>query len=122
MVKKVCGEFSFCILSVTKENSYSAYICRDRIGVRPLFIGKNNNNENIGICSEAKGLISLFDKIEVFKPGTFTLFRNDHYVDNSIYTVSNPYYDYKYKISHLYHTYSQLTLLLYINYYYELLF
>ena len=42
---------------------------RDRIGVRPMFMGFNENNE-YGFSSEIKGLSGIFETIEVFTPGT----------------------------------------------------
>ena len=95
MAKKVCGEFAFCIICVNNDNNYTAYICRDRIGVRPLFIGKTNIQGNVGICSEVKGLVGLFDKIEVFKPGTYYIYNSDTSIPTQKYT----YYNYEYTIS-----------------------
>ena len=95
MAKKVLGEFAFCIICLDSSNNYTAYICRDRIGVRPLFYGTNDCDSNIGICSEAKGLINIFDHINVFKPGTYNIFNS-----RSEFNLKKcKYYHYKYQLS-----------------------
>lgn len=92
IVKKLHGEFAFTIIMINEDNNYSTFICRDSIGVRPLFIGINTNG-NIGICSEVKGLIELFDNIKVFTPGTYVTYNNiDHLL------LKTTYYNYSYKI------------------------
>lgn len=95
MIEKIKGVFAFIILKIDSENNYTAFICRDRIGVRPLFIGSNVDNKNIGICSEMKGLVGIFDWVHVFTPGSHL------YVDSRSYSREPPfpYYNYKYKLA-----------------------
>lgn len=93
MLNRLDGVFAFTIIKIDTKNNYTAFICRDRIGVRPLFIGKNDNNKNIGICSEIKGLTGLFDRIDIFSPGTYIIYNNDD-VDE---LVTHKYYEYEYK-------------------------
>jgi len=93
MIYKLDGEFSFTIIKIDDDNNYIALICRDRYGVRPLFIGTDNGHQNIGIASEMKGLTGLFDKIDVFTPGTYIVYsNNENYVNPSC-----KYYKYEYK-------------------------
>lgn len=94
MVHMLKGVFAFIILKVDSNNNYSAFICRDRIGVRPLFIGRNKDNKNIGICSEMKGLTDIFDWVHVFTPGSYLS------LDSNSYNYEPPYqyYEYKYKL------------------------
>ena len=47
MVNKLKGVFAINITIINSDNNYDTFICRDRIGVRPLFIGTNNQNQNI---------------------------------------------------------------------------
>lgn len=93
MLDNLDGVFAFTIIAIDTKNNYTAFICRDRIGVRPLFIGKNDNNENIGICSEIKGLIGLFDQIDVFSPGTYIVYNSK----DKEKTILCKYYEYEYK-------------------------
>ncbi|XP_076270183.1 asparagine synthetase [Rhynchophorus ferrugineus] len=73
-VRSLDGVFAFCIVDIPKRK---VLIGRDPYGVRPLFriISKNGV---LGICSEAKGLVSVADSLngekktlEPFPPGTF---------------------------------------------------
>jgi asparagine synthase (glutamine-hydrolysing) len=64
------GVFAFTILDIDKIKKTAKMISvRDRIGVRPLFMGYTENKK-YGFCSEIKGLINNFENIEVFTPGT----------------------------------------------------
>ena len=92
MIKKLKGVFAFTIVAINNKGNYNAFVCRDRIGVRPLFIGKNNTGE-VGFCSEIKGLIDIFDSIEVFTPGTYML------CDNNENWFKYFYYNFEYKIN-----------------------
>ena len=85
------GVFSFVLIKLTGEN-YEVVAARDRIGVRPSFIGYNNDNNSICISSEIKGLTGIFDNIDVFTPGKYLLFDNKK--ENKY--VYKTYYDYKY--------------------------
>lgn len=70
MCKELDGEFSFVIYD---KITNKIIVCRDRYGVRPLFIGTNNKNGHIGFSSELKGLNDLFDVVEQFEPSTFMI-------------------------------------------------
>ncbi len=66
------GEFSCVLIDVNhRSNTMSIHIGRDPCGVRPLFIGQDQNG--IGFSSELKGLIGIVesDKIEQFPPGHY---------------------------------------------------
>ena len=79
------GEYSFVIYEYNKlKNSQQIYVCRDRIGVRPLFYFINDNS--IGIASEMKGLIDIVPqntKIQVFPPSNFLIFNLNDYTLNT---------------------------------------
>lgn len=87
------GVFTFAIIKLV-GSSYEVVASRDRIGVRPGFIGYNNDNNSICISSEIKGLTGIFDNIDVFGPGKYLLFNNN---PNDKYNYIS-YYDYKYRI------------------------
>jgi asparagine synthase (glutamine-hydrolysing) len=65
-VKLLDGVFAFAIIDNNKNKIFAA---RDPIGVRSLYIGKND--ENIVISSELKSLNNLTDNITQFKPGHY---------------------------------------------------
>ena len=73
-VKQLDGVFAF----VLYDNGM-IYIARDIIGVRPLFIGRNEENvyapisSRFGFASEAKCLVNEFDNVEQFKPGHYAI-------------------------------------------------
>lgn len=71
------GEYAFIIFD---KKINKIMIARDRFGVRPLFIGINN--DNIGLCSELKSLDLLFDNVEQFKPSSYMIINN--YFDFSL--------------------------------------
>lgn len=85
------GEFSFVLYDMDEN---TCFIARDPYGVRPLFIGKTEN-EDIAFSSELKGLNKLCYKAEQFKPG--------HYMkifhDNSI--IINRYHSIEYISSNI---------------------
>ena len=95
MVNKLRGVFAINITIIDCENNYSTFICRDRIGVRPLFIGHNFNNNSMGISSEAKGLIGIFNQVSVFRPGCHVIYNNTTGITEPYYT----YYNYEYKLA-----------------------
>lgn len=97
MVKKLKGVFAINISIIDSDNNYDTFICRDRIGVRPLFIGSNIENRNIGICSEAKGLTGIFDRVQVFQPGCHIMYSSEQGVIEPYYQ----YYHYDYKLADL---------------------
>ena len=62
------GEYAF-ILFDKKRNKIVA--CRDRYGVRPLFIGYHEDVQKIGFASELKAIDDLFDDVHQFLPSTY---------------------------------------------------
>lgn len=90
MIDLLDGVFAFVIYDTETDNIYAG---RDPIGVRPLFYGVNDNQ--IGFCSEAKGLSDLMDVVP-FPPGSYfssvdgfpkKFFQIDDYKENG----PNPY-------------------------------
>ena len=75
---KLDGVFAFVIYD---ESSDKVIFGRDTIGVRPMFIGVNSNE--IGICSEGKGLNGLVENVNQCRPS--------HY---GIYDINSAFYDY----------------------------
>ena len=85
LCKSLDGEFAFIIYD---KQLHKIIVCRDRYGVRPLFIGYNNTEfKNIGFCSELKSLNSLFDNVEQFIPSTYGVYdlKDDNVVNKSIH-------------------------------------
>ena len=78
VVNAVCreldGEFAFILYDKTLRK---IIVCRDRYGVRPLFIGTNTADDHIGFSSELKGLNDLFQVVEQFEPSTFMIYDLD---------------------------------------------
>ena len=95
MVNKLRGVFALNITIIDADNNYDTFICRDRIGVRPLFLGYNPNDGSLGICSEAKGLTDIFEKVNVFKPGCHVIYSNNVGVIEPYFN----YYNYEYKLA-----------------------
>jgi len=72
-VKRLYGVFAFVIRDIVKvgdETRTTVYAARDRIGVRPLFVGTTIDN-NIGFASEAKSLIKYCINVRQVLPGTY---------------------------------------------------
>lgn len=69
------GVFSFILLQTTESPIYDkrliteCYIVRDNIGVKPLFIGFNQQGKVTGVASEAKHLQGM--QIKPFPPGYY---------------------------------------------------
>jgi asparagine synthase (glutamine-hydrolysing) len=98
------GEFAFVLTKISEEESVT-YVCRDPIGVRPLFYSVNdkNNVEKIFVSSLLSGVID-FNSEEgiVFPPGEIlTIKYNYNPVTISLNIVMNfsKYYFYNYQIS-----------------------
>jgi len=53
------------------------YLSRDRIGVKPLFYGENENF--FGMASEVKALVGLFDDIKELQPASYMSYSLDNY-------------------------------------------
>ncbi len=71
MVNYLDGVFSIIII-VEKDNNIEYFIVRDRIGIRPLYIGKDKNN-NFIFSSELKGMKDIAVSSEQFNPGTYKI-------------------------------------------------
>ena len=70
-VEELDGEYSFCLYD---KGDSCFYIARDHIGIRPLFVGKNDGDKTIGFASEAKALIGSFKKVNQFPPGCYAYY------------------------------------------------
>lgn len=64
-VKMLDGVFAFCLVD---GDARKIYIARDPYGVRPLFKFHDEENNSMGVCSEAKGLIELKQKASGILP------------------------------------------------------
>jgi len=64
---KLDGVFAFTLYDPRTDVLYAA---RDPIGVRPLFIGYDDENEGIILSSESKASIDLVNKVHQFPPGS----------------------------------------------------
>lgn len=83
--------FAFCLYDGEKNE---LFVARDRFGVRPLFVSKNEYNEYV-FASEAKSIVPLIsenDNIEQFKPGCWKCYS----LENNKETEYNQYYSYTY--------------------------
>jgi asparagine synthase (glutamine-hydrolysing) len=96
------GVFAFSIMDIDLVKKTGKLIVgRDRIGVRPMFMGHNENKE-YGFSSEIKGLTDIFNSIEVFTPGTIvTLSYNLDNVDFKFMKQVYYPYDYETKLTNL---------------------
>lgn len=72
-IEKVCekldGVYAFVIY---REDTDELFFGRDTIGVRPMYISVNN--EEIGICSEGKGLYDIMNDIDQFRPSHYGVY------------------------------------------------
>ncbi|GBP95294.1 Asparagine synthetase [Eumeta japonica] len=81
-VKQLDGVFAFCLVDGEKQK---IFLGRDPYGVRPLFHLHDEQNGILGICSEAKGLIDIKQKLSgdtklgQFSPGHFEEWNIDLY-------------------------------------------
>ena len=80
-IKMLDGEFAFCLYDTT-INVF--YVGRDHIGIRPLFIGKNNDSGIYGFASEAKALTNIFTDVRQYLPGRYTIFNLGTRVYNTV--------------------------------------
>lgn len=74
MLAELDGDFAFVIYDKThNSNKPTIYIARDRIGVRPLYIGKSTipNAPGLFIASEFKAIIDVATTITHFPPGKY---------------------------------------------------
>lgn len=65
-IKELDGVFACVLVDLTEKIVYAA---RDRLGVRSMYFGEDDNFNNYGFSSELKSLHSLFKNIEQFPPG-----------------------------------------------------
>ncbi len=97
-VELLDGVFALSILDIDKINGTAKLmVARDRIGVRPIFMGYTDNKQ-YGFSSEAKGLTEIFENVEVFTPGTIVTisFDIENYKFKFMKQVYYPFdYDYK---------------------------
>ena len=79
------GEFSFILYDY---DDCKTFIARDPYGVRPLFIGRTEN-EDIVFSSELKGLQNLCYKAEQFKPGQYMkIYLDNSFIINKYHSIS----------------------------------
>jgi len=74
MLAELDGDFAFVIYDKTHSSTNpTIYVARDRIGVRPLYIGKSNipNAPGLFIASEFKAIIEHADNIAHFPPAKY---------------------------------------------------
>jgi len=91
-VQQLDGVFSFILYD---KNINQLFAARDVIGVRPLFIGYNNND--IAFASEAKALVNLCLQVTPFLPGTYKVINlemNNAIMKESLYI---PYFNWDLK-------------------------
>lgn len=89
LIRELRGEFAIAVLDINNDdNSCQLYLGRDHIGVRPLFLGADDNG--IGFSSELKGLIDIIEpsKITQIEGGTFVNLG----IKNNKVTVKGEYY------------------------------
>jgi asparagine synthase (glutamine-hydrolysing) len=66
----VKGEFAFLLFEFDKlQNMKEIIVCRDQIGVRPLYFGYEKN-KNLIFASEIKGMLHYTGTVSEFEPGT----------------------------------------------------
>jgi asparagine synthase (glutamine-hydrolysing) len=92
-IDDIKGEFAFIIFELNNLNKLNKIlICRDEIGIRPLYY---NDNDNIIISSEIKGLVDITKNIKEFEPGILLSIEF-----NSLNEIINKHC-YEYKTVHL---------------------
>lgn len=77
MCQKIDGVFAIVLYD---EQEQKLYIGRDPFGVRPMFIGFNEEKEQIQIASEFKGIDESF-YAKQFQPGSFACFELSLFTD-----------------------------------------
>ncbi len=69
VAKELRGEFAFALTEIYNSD-YTTYLCRDPIGVRPLFYSYDRDNGNVFFASTLSGVIDEYvDEGKVFPPG-----------------------------------------------------
>lgn len=90
MISKLDGVFSFIIIKETTEET-EYFIVRDRIGIRPLYVGIDDFGQYI-FASELKAMKNIAVNAEQFCPGTYCLIKRNH-VNKETKEEKNTYYD-----------------------------
>jgi len=90
MVNKLDGVFSIIII-IEKDNNIEYFVVRDRIGVRPLYIGRDNF-KNFIFSSELKGMKDIAISSRQFTPGTYKLIS---FSENNYNERTETYYNIK---------------------------
>jgi asparagine synthase (glutamine-hydrolysing) len=94
MVNHLDGVYSFIIIK-EKDDDVEYFIVRDRIGIRPLYIGYDYKN-NLIISSEIKGFKDLvYNNFSSFEPGHYIKIKSDL---NNYELVKCKYYELKFNI------------------------
>lgn len=94
MVNYLDGVFSFIIIK-EKNDYFEYFICRDRIGVRPLYIGYDYKG-NLLLSSEIKGFKDLiFNNFSSFDPGHYMKIKMD---STNYELIKFKYYELNFKI------------------------
>ena len=95
VAKELRGEFAFVLTEINETNSIT-YICRDQIGVRPLFYSVTSSNK-LYFSSLLAGVIdSSSSSGQVFPPGQILTIKVDE--TKSFEMEFSKYYEYKYVI------------------------
>ena len=82
---KIKGEYAFILFEYDEMMKLSRYfVGRDHVGIRPLYMSKNNNDVDF-YSSEIKGMLSYKETVEEFPPGTIKI------VNNNVFSYDNKY-------------------------------
>ena len=97
-IKAVCkelrGEYAFALTEINSDGSTQTHLCRDPIGVRPLFYSPNKENNNLIFGSVLSGVIDTkSSQPYVFPPGKILTVDK---VGSSLNFKWTMYYDYTY--------------------------
>ena len=87
-VEYLDGIFAFCLYDMEKAEFF---ICRDRIGINPMYYCFNKTDKTVIVASEAKSLQDFSQDIEPFMPGVSMTFRLDD--GNPILSTNSKYFD-----------------------------
>jgi asparagine synthase (glutamine-hydrolysing) len=92
VAKELRGEFAFALTEIS-DGHYKTYLCRDPIGVRPLFYSFDRAGSNLFFASTLSGVIDMsVDEGKVFPPGNIL-----EITEHS--QKFRQYYQYDYKIN-----------------------
>ena len=90
-LNEISGYFAFILLDVSLSN---LIIARDPIGVRALYYAITNDNSEISVCSELKGIpLEHHSSVRQFPPGNWM-----EYNIETLSSKTTPYYLYDYPI------------------------